>query len=54
MMSQVLQWTQFDALIWSFLVPSPASTGLGKAMRGGQALPSAAWWMCVAVFAGLW
>src|SRR4051812_44806872 len=26
MMSHVLQWTQFDALTCSFLVPSPAST----------------------------
>ena len=26
MMSHVLQWTQFDALMCSFLVPSPAST----------------------------
>ena len=26
MMSQVLQWTQFDALMCSFFVPSPAST----------------------------
>src|ERR671912_1506375 len=26
MMSQVLQWTQFEALICSFFVPSPAST----------------------------
>ncbi len=35
-------------------VPFPASTGFGNAMRGGPALPTAAWWMCVAVFAGLW
>jgi hypothetical protein len=35
-------------------VPSPVSSGLGNARRGGPEAPSAASWMCVAVRAGLW